>query len=300
MAIKVGGTTVIDDSRQLSNIASVDATTVAALGVAGVGGGSELEFTAGGTIAEGDTVSIDPNSPYKAFAGASPAVNYTSLSTSGLINKVYFDSTRTGGQVLIGTEQQQRFSSVDLINRTRTDLVSNVSFSRGASTVSAPYIKTTTGGGTKTFKVVMTNHNVQGKLAIHNGTNGAETNLDASVLEGCAAFPVGSHNYDGGDGIAIWASNPHYWLQYQTYRINDYNSITKAGYSTISHSASRLVDAVQLPSGKIIVVRWASNETRPYLCCITCNGYNIDIFIFQNCFALIFNAYIWKLCNQFF
>ena len=37
MAIKVGGTTVIDDSRQLSNIASVDAATVTALSTAGAG-----------------------------------------------------------------------------------------------------------------------------------------------------------------------------------------------------------------------------------------------------------------------
>ena len=42
MAIKVNGTTVINDSRQLQNVASVDATTVAALGAAGVGG--SLEF----------------------------------------------------------------------------------------------------------------------------------------------------------------------------------------------------------------------------------------------------------------
>jgi|TARA_B110000902_G_scaffold59143_1_gene69357 hypothetical protein len=38
MAIKVNGTTVINDSRALTNIASVDATTVAAFGSAGVGG----------------------------------------------------------------------------------------------------------------------------------------------------------------------------------------------------------------------------------------------------------------------
>ncbi len=37
MAIKVGGTTVVDDSRQLANIASVDATTVTALSTAGAG-----------------------------------------------------------------------------------------------------------------------------------------------------------------------------------------------------------------------------------------------------------------------
>jgi hypothetical protein len=39
MAIKVNGTTVINDSRALTNISSVDATTVAAFGAAGVGGG---------------------------------------------------------------------------------------------------------------------------------------------------------------------------------------------------------------------------------------------------------------------
>tara|TARA_R100000742_G_C4279624_1_gene104808 strand:- start:564 stop:1196 length:633 start_codon:yes stop_codon:yes gene_type:complete len=40
MALKVGGTEVITNARQLSNIASVDATTVTALGTAGVGGGA--------------------------------------------------------------------------------------------------------------------------------------------------------------------------------------------------------------------------------------------------------------------
>ena len=41
MAIKVNGTTVINDSRALSNIASVDATTVAAMSAAGVGATAE-------------------------------------------------------------------------------------------------------------------------------------------------------------------------------------------------------------------------------------------------------------------
>ena len=38
MAIKVNGTTVIDDSRALKNIASLDAATATAIGAAGVGG----------------------------------------------------------------------------------------------------------------------------------------------------------------------------------------------------------------------------------------------------------------------
>jgi hypothetical protein len=45
MAIKVNGTTVINDSRQLQNVASLDATTVAALGAAGIGGGVDTGTT---------------------------------------------------------------------------------------------------------------------------------------------------------------------------------------------------------------------------------------------------------------
>lgn len=59
MAIQVNGTTVINNSRQLTNIASVDAATVTALGNAGVGGGSAPTW--------------DPSS--------TPDVTYTSSST---------------------------------------------------------------------------------------------------------------------------------------------------------------------------------------------------------------------------
>jgi hypothetical protein len=56
MAIKVGGTTVIDDSRALSNIASVDATTVTSLSAAGAGlpsqtGNATFYLTTDGTTA---------------------------------------------------------------------------------------------------------------------------------------------------------------------------------------------------------------------------------------------------------
>mgnify|MGYP001084382158 CR=1 FL=1 len=58
MAIKVGGTTVVDDSRGLTNIATVDATTAAAISAAGVGGGGSTEFTAAEAIAAGDAVAL--------------------------------------------------------------------------------------------------------------------------------------------------------------------------------------------------------------------------------------------------
>ena len=58
MAIKVNGTTVIDDSRALSNIASVDATTVAAMSAAGVGGGSDWT-----TLSNTATYTFTPTHP---------------------------------------------------------------------------------------------------------------------------------------------------------------------------------------------------------------------------------------------
>jgi hypothetical protein len=67
MAIKINGTTVIDDSRALSNIASVDATTVAALSAAlpagvapsalAVGAVTYGRPSTGNSYVAGDTVS---------------------------------------------------------------------------------------------------------------------------------------------------------------------------------------------------------------------------------------------------
>lgn len=47
MAIKVNGTTVINDSRALTNVASVDATTAASITAAGVGGAVDLSAGVG-------------------------------------------------------------------------------------------------------------------------------------------------------------------------------------------------------------------------------------------------------------
>lgn len=55
MAIQVNGTQVIGNSRELTNIASVDATTVAAMTAAGVGGSAGWEYVT--TITNSSTVS---------------------------------------------------------------------------------------------------------------------------------------------------------------------------------------------------------------------------------------------------
>jgi len=114
MAIKVGGTTVIDDSRALSNIASVDATTVAALGVAGVGGGSgsARDFVASGTIANGDVVKLNSNGTVSVTSAAedvsSNTFAYNSTSQWSLYDGVYDDASN---QVIVG------FKNVDDNNK---------------------------------------------------------------------------------------------------------------------------------------------------------------------------------------
>lgn len=64
MAIKVNGTNVITDGRALNNITSVDATTAAAIGAGGVGGGfEELVDTTG----SGSYVQYNFPSGYRVF-----------------------------------------------------------------------------------------------------------------------------------------------------------------------------------------------------------------------------------------
>ncbi len=57
MAIQVNGTEVISNSRALNNIASVDATTVAAMGAAGVGG-LTTEVAKGAAFGTGNVVKL--------------------------------------------------------------------------------------------------------------------------------------------------------------------------------------------------------------------------------------------------
>lgn len=64
MAIQVNGTEVISNSRALNNIASVDATTVAAMGAAGVGGATKL-ITANTSLGTASTYSFPLTTRYR-------------------------------------------------------------------------------------------------------------------------------------------------------------------------------------------------------------------------------------------
>jgi len=64
MAIKVNNTTVINDSRALTNITSVDSATVTALGNAGVGGGATSLITNWTNVPNSQTWSLTLSASY--------------------------------------------------------------------------------------------------------------------------------------------------------------------------------------------------------------------------------------------
>jgi hypothetical protein len=116
MAIKVGGTEVVSDARALSNITSIDATTAAAIGAGGVGGGGEVDFTASGSLTNGDLVKLNLDGTVSVIEGGgagtpavfeSAAVNTTSSTFDSNSNKVVIAYRDQGnsyyGTAVVGT-----------------------------------------------------------------------------------------------------------------------------------------------------------------------------------------------------
>ena len=59
MALQVSNYTVVDNNRQLTNITGIDATTAAAIGAGGVGGGGEIELTTAEAVTLGDLLGVN-------------------------------------------------------------------------------------------------------------------------------------------------------------------------------------------------------------------------------------------------
>jgi len=105
MAIKVNGTTVINDSRALNNISSVDATTAAAIGSAGVGGSSTL-ITDQATPSGSNGFTVDLTGGYQRYI---IQVNDISL-TGGLNGYARLRYTDSSGTAITG--YQSHFGSM--------------------------------------------------------------------------------------------------------------------------------------------------------------------------------------------
>jgi len=84
--LQVNSTDVITNARQLSNIASIDATTAAAITAGGVGGGGTLSFTATGAISAGQVVALRSDGTIEVIAqsqsSAPTAENTTEVSAN--------------------------------------------------------------------------------------------------------------------------------------------------------------------------------------------------------------------------
>jgi len=164
MAIKVGGTTVIDDSRALTNIASVDATTVAALGTAGVGGGGGVVSmqASGGNITAGDIVSLNSDGTVtsvsvaggvdtiKGVANPNAPVDVTTPYVTHILD-TYYDSANSRiiclifnpsgyASVMVGT------ISSGLVTAWTTPVFLSTSFTTDTTTNNANIVYNSTGG----------------------------------------------------------------------------------------------------------------------------------------------------------
>lgn len=88
MAIKVSNTTVIDNSRNISNVNSFTATTFYGDGsnITGVGGGGELQATASGSISNGAAVIVNSNGTVSALNSNLTETNFVGFSDGSYSN----------------------------------------------------------------------------------------------------------------------------------------------------------------------------------------------------------------------
>jgi hypothetical protein len=95
--LQVNGTDVITNARALSNITSIDATTAAAIGAGGVGGGGEIELTASGSITAGNPVGIKPSG---SVSKLEPKYTRSAI-LSATSNRSYIDCIYVGSNKIV-------------------------------------------------------------------------------------------------------------------------------------------------------------------------------------------------------
>lgn len=107
MAIQVNGTTVIDNSRQLTNIASVDSTTKSAIESAGVGGSTTV-ITSDQAISSGSSFTITLPSGYTQHL---LYVYDLTIATNGNFNGLYWRVTNSSNTVQTDADYSRNLST---------------------------------------------------------------------------------------------------------------------------------------------------------------------------------------------
>ena len=203
MAIKVGGTTVIDDSRALNNISSVDATTVAALGTAGVGaGGGSLDAIASGTISTGDTIIINSNGTVSAVGITGTSFSYGSTTNYYNTEPAFyavaaFDSGSNKVVVAYRNDTQYPMAVVGNVSGTSISFGTPVTLNSVAANAQRP---TCVAYDSNSNKVVVGyagyNNSFKAKVGTVSGTSisfGSDTNING--------------NYSAYDTVGVFDSN---------------------------------------------------------------------------------------------
>lgn len=188
MAIQVSGTQVIGNSRELTNIASIDATTAAAIGAAGVGGGGTVDLTADGSISSGDVVGISGSGTVATTAALfGPKTSFTTANRDYPVS--YWDQSANKVVVLSS-------SGNNLYVRVGT-IASNGTITWGTE---ASYNH---GGSATNMSVAMHNNVIVGTFSLSNygsylmmqsfGVSGTTVSSSSSL-----SYLDGSQNYYGG------------------------------------------------------------------------------------------------------
>lgn len=190
MAIKVNGTTVINDSRTLSNIASVDSTTVAALGAAGVGGGKNNSLVVLQDVSGTLTIPIAGDVVFIAVGGGGggAAISYPNNTTASQGGARYSASGGAGGgtaiKKLTGVSAGSTYSCTIGAGGTRTDGI----FSSASSSV-----RTGSGGAGGQTTISGT-----GISLTANGGGGGNFNTSGNATSGAAGTASGGDlNFTG-------------------------------------------------------------------------------------------------------
>ena len=196
MAIKISGTTVVDDNRGLTNVATVDATTATAIGNAGIGGGGIHDFVATGTIANGDVVILNSDGTVSVVeSSVDSAATPVELGTRVLSTSAAYD-TNTQKVVIVYRDQDNSNYGTAVVGT-----VSGTSISFGSPVVfnSATTVYTATTYDASAQKVVIAYQNIGNSsygTAIVGTVSGTSISFGSpTVFQASATYDI-STTYD--------------------------------------------------------------------------------------------------------
>ena len=268
--LQVNGTDVITNARQLSNIASVDSTTVAALATAGVGGGGgEFDAVAAGAITAGDAVYLKGDGKVDSISNSHTAQAVGS--PDQLLNQ-----TPKAGQVIWYSNTRVGFLWNDAGNKVRMKIytVSGTSLSSAGDTnISDSYASGTEG--------VATGTNGQGSdvdyvVAAYRDNHAQEKISLISRSNNTPSVQASNNNLSLGNSTSatrvVYCPNDNCWLVvFRNGNLGNALKVTRSGNSMTVSSALQVAQSKF--SGETCGLTYDPDIGRAIL--VTNNGYQV-------------------------